>query len=106
MAKTTKGIGNASFSDATLRSAQDSVQDSREEYREPSPEDTVLLKLTRDRNEGRGLYVNVNDRNWFIPRGVTVTVPRYIAEVVERSILQDERTQLLIDELSARGDRF
>lgn len=69
-------------------------------------DDNVLLKLTRDRNEGRGLYVNVNDHNWFIPRGEVVAVPRYIAEVVERSVLQDERTQLLIDGLSAKSERF
>lgn len=71
-----------------------------------APDDNVLLKLTRDRNEGRGLYVNVNDHNWFIPRGEVVAVPRYIAEVVERSVLQDERTQMLIDGLSARSERF
>lgn len=69
-----------------------------------SPFDPVRIKLPRDRNEGKGLYVNVNDHNWFIPRGEIVVVPRYVAEVIENSIKQDERTQALIDRLAEKGE--
>ena len=61
------------------------------------------LRLARSQADGRGLYVNVNAHNFFIPRGETVTVPRYIAEVVEHSARQDEHTAGLIDALSERS---
>lgn len=66
------------------------------------PWEKVSLRLPRDRNEGRGLYVCVNDHSFFIPRGQEVLVPRFIYEVVDNSLRQDEATAAMIDGLAPR----
>ena len=62
------------------------------EVPEESPFDTVQIKLHRTKSGGNGQYVNVNDHNFFVPYNKVVNVPRYIAEVVENSVAQDEAT--------------
>lgn len=52
----------------------------------------VKIRLPFDPRKGKGMYVNVNNNNFFIPRGEDVEVPRYIAKVIENSINQDEKT--------------
>ena len=71
----------------------------KETVKTADPMEKVALRLPRDRNEGRGLFVSVNDIRYFIPRGETVQVPRCIAEVVENSLRQDEATLAMIDRL-------
>ena len=38
------------------------------------------------------LYVAVNGESYLIPRGVEVEVPYYIAEVIENSLKEDQKT--------------
>ena len=64
----------------------------------------MRIKLRRDKRLGSDLYVNVNNHNFLIKRGEPVEVPRYIAEVIENSIRQDEETELMIEELSKNAD--
>lgn len=59
----------------------------------------VKVKLPRYRNK-KGEYANVNNRNYFIPRGEVVEVPYFIAAILENSMNQDEETARLIDSLS------
>lgn len=59
----------------------------------------VKIKLARSRKDGKGQYVNVNNHSMWIPRGEVVEVPYYIAEVLENSAEQDERTAAMIDSL-------
>ena len=63
-------------------------------------EKMVTIKLAKGRKDGKGLYVNVNNHSMWIPRGEKVEVPWFIAEVLETSAEQDERTAALIDQLS------
>lgn len=65
----------------------------------------VKIKLPRTRKDGKGLYVNVNNHQFWIPRGEAVEVPWYIAEVIENSAAQDENTAALIDSLT-QGSNF
>lgn len=60
----------------------------------------VKVKLHRDKRSGKGLYVNVNNHNYFIPRGEVVEVPAFIAAVLENSATQDENTARLIERLT------
>lgn len=64
----------------------------------------VKIKLHRDKRSGKGLYVNVNNHNYFIPRGEAVEVPAFIAAVIENSAKQDEETARLIDSLTESAD--
>ncbi len=63
-------------------------------------DDMVKIKLHRDKNSGKGLFVNVNNRRYFIPRGEVVEVPLCIAEVIENSAAQDEHTAAMIERMT------
>lgn len=65
----------------------------------------VKIKLFKDNNKySNDVFVAVNGENYLIQRGKTVEVPDYIAEVLEHSMEQDERTAELISELSSKGE--
>lgn len=65
----------------------------------------VKIKLSRTRKDGKGQYVNVNNHSMWIPRGEVVEVPDYIAEVLQNSAEQDERTAAMIEALT-EGSNF
>jgi len=84
-------------------------QPTEQEFDQPmeaasDPKRMVNIKLHREKNKGKGIYVNVNNHNYFIPRGEVVSVPYYIAAVLENSALQDEQTARMIETLSAGAD--
>lgn len=74
---------------------------SAKEKKAPNPHDMVTINVPRIKGAGKGMYVSVNGNSWFVPWGKN-EVPRYIAEVVENSIEQDERTAEMIEELESR----
>lgn len=63
------------------------------------PKALVKVKLPLKKGD-KGLFVNVNNHNYFIPRGQVVEVPAFIAEVIENSVNQDEATMLRIAQLT------
>lgn len=71
---------------------------------ENDPWRKVKVKLRRDKRSGKGLYVNVNNHNYFIPRGEVVEVPAFVAAVIENSATQDEETARLIESLTESSD--
>lgn len=71
------------------------------------PMELVAFKLHR-RNPSdkvKGIYVNVNTKNHFIPYGKVVDIPRYVAEVIERSIASDEATADKMQEFSEAAEK-
>jgi len=56
------------------------------------PWEMESLTLTLDKKNRQPLYVNVNNHNYRIPRGIEVRVPRFVAEVVRNSQRQDMET--------------
>jgi len=61
----------------------------------------VNVRLPRDNNRYRDdLYVNLNDKNYLIKRGVTVQVPWCVAEIIRQSADADEKTAMMITELT------
>ena len=51
------------------------------------------IQLFKDNGRYKGdVFVSVNGRNYQIRRGVSVTVPAEVAEVLEHSQMQDELT--------------
>lgn len=56
-------------------------------------EKNVRIRLFKDNSRYKGdLFVSVNGVNYKIRRGVEVEVPPEVAEVLEHSQMQDERT--------------
>lgn len=57
----------------------------------------VPIRLMKDNYQYKDpLYVSVNDYTAYIPRGVEVEIPRYVAKAIEESTAQDESTAVLI----------
>ena len=55
-------------------------------------EDPVTIQLFKDGNKYKDdVFVGWNDRNFLIQRGVPVTVPRGVAEILQQSQEQDFR---------------
>lgn len=68
----------------------------------PVDEERVTIKLFKDTKEYKDdLTVVVNGKAFKIQRGVEVSVPKYVAEVIEHSAAQDEKTAQLIEGLIA-----
>ena len=68
-------------------------------------ENMVKIKLFKDNNKySNDVFVAVNGENYLIQRGKTVEVPDYVAEVLEHSMEQDEKTAELISSLSSKGE--
>ena len=82
-----------------------------EEPKVPWELQKVMIRLFRDNDRYKDdVTVEVNGRVWRIQRGVDVLVPRYVAEVVENSLSQDDRTAAMIqkesDEFKAKEKHF
>lgn len=81
---------------AETKSAKSEKDKMREHNRE-----LVTIRLFKDTGKyTNDLYVNVNDHNYIIKRGVEVKVPRYIADVIANSEKQDRNTAMMIERAS------
>lgn len=68
----------------------------------PEEEERVTIKLFKDNKDYKDdLTVVVNGKAYRIQRGVEVSVPKSVAEVIEHSATQDEKTAQLIESLVA-----
>lgn len=64
---------------------------------EYDPEEQVDIKLFKDsKNYKDPVFVGVNGRTYLIERGVTVSVPRCVAEIIERSEAQKQKADAFI----------
>ena len=62
-------------------------------------EKMVKILLPRGRkNEENFVIVSVNGRSWKIMRGVEVSVPEYVAEVLENSRMMAETARRYVSE--------
>ena len=62
-------------------------------------EKMVQILLPRGRkNEENFVIVSVNGRSWKIMRGVEVSVPDYVAEVLENGRMMAEAARRYVDE--------
>ena len=56
--------------------------------------ETVKIKLFRDDYRyKRPLYVSINGRNWLIPRGVEVELPKYVADFIDNLAKEEAEIQ-------------
>ena len=56
----------------------------------PYDQQKVSIKIPLTRDQKDDVFVGVNGKTWLIKRGVTVEVPRYVADLIERSESQAE----------------
>lgn len=62
----------------------------------------VTIKLFKDNGKYKDdVYVSVNDRSFLIKRGVEVSVPRFVEEVLKNSLSQDEYVASLVEKLQS-----
>lgn len=60
-------------------------------------EDMVSIFLFKDKDKyNSDLPVSINGTTWLIQRGVNVKVPRFVAEVINNSMIQDAKGSELI----------
>lgn len=65
---------------------------------EKQQDELVEIRLFKDGEKYRDdVIVAVNGKVWQIQRGVKVKVPKYVAEVLENSEMQDAKTADMID---------
>ena len=61
------------------------------EARKENAEKLVKIKLPLDKDHKDDVFVSVNERTWLIKRGVEVTVPECVKEVIRnREAMQAE----------------
>lgn len=66
-------------------------------------EKLVRIQLFKDNDRYKSdVFVAVNGRSFQIKRGVPVDVPEYVAEVLERSIRQDNDTAAMLERMAEK----
>lgn len=66
-------------------------------------EKLVRIQLFKDNDRYKDdVFVAVNGRSFQIRRGVPVDVPEYVAEVLERSIRQDNETAAMLERMAEK----
>ncbi len=85
---------------------KDNAAPEAEESAPLSPwDDLVEIRLFKDSGNYRDdVFVAVNGHNYQIQRGVTVKVPRCVAEVLNNSEIQDQRVAVMVEQLEREYD--
>lgn len=85
-------------------SAPDTVSNEPDGYDPWS--DLMEIKLVKDNDRYKDdLFVGVNGHRYNIQRGVYVNVPRCVADVIEKSQIQDVKVAEMIEELSQKDEK-
>lgn len=65
-------------------------------------EEKVPVRLFKDSSKYQDdVFVSVNGKGYLIQRGVEVMIPRFVAQVLEQSMEQDQRAAELMDQEAA-----
>jgi len=76
--------------------AEDFVQNAIDRQNEEVP-----IKLFKDNGKYKDdVFVQMGDKSFQIQRGVTVKVPRYVADIIRQSEKQDQSTATMIQKLA------
>ena len=92
----TEDIDNKTVPDTTQNISANVEAEAEEVIKNPE-EDMVSIFLFKDKDKyNSDLPVSINGTTWLIQRGVNVKVPRFVAEVINNSMLQDAKGRELI----------
>lgn len=68
--------------------------------------ETVPIKLFKDNGKYKDdVFVQMGDKSFQIQRGITVNVPRYVADIIRQSEKQDQNTATMIQKLTDDYER-
>ena len=70
---------------AATKKNEDKIEDKIESVAATEGEKKVMIRLPRSKEQSGGVFVSVNERTFLIQRGVPVTVPASVAEVIATS---------------------
>lgn len=70
---------------AATKKNEDKIEDKIESVAATEGEKKVTIRLPRSKEQSGGVFVSVNERTFLIQRGVPVTVPASVAEVIATS---------------------
>ena len=92
----TEDIDNKTVSDTKQNNSANVEAEAEEVIKNPE-EDMVSIFLFKDKDKyNSDLPVSINGTTWLIQRGVNVKVPRFVAEVINNSMIQDAKGSELI----------
>lgn len=92
----TEDIDNKTVPDTTQNNSANVEAEAEEVIKNPE-EDMVSIFLFKDKDKyNSDLPVSINGTTWLIQRGVNVKVPRFVAEVINNSMIQDAKGSELI----------
>lgn len=92
----TEDIDNKTVPDTTQNNNANVEAEEEEVIKNPE-EDMVSIFLFKDKDKyNSDLPVSINGTTWLIQRGVNVKVPRFVAEVINNSMIQDAKGSELI----------
>ncbi len=83
--------------DIDNKTVPDTTQNNSANVEAEAEEDMVSIFLFKDKDKyNSDLPVSINGTTWLIQRGVNVKVPRFVAEVINNSMIQDAKGSELI----------
>lgn len=92
----TEDIDNKTVPDTAQNNSANVEAEAEEVIKNPE-EDMVNIFLFKDKDKyNSDLPVSINGKTWLIQRGVNVKVPRFVAEVINNSMIQDAKGSELI----------
>lgn len=92
----TEDIDNKTVPDTAQNNSANVEAEAEEVIKNPE-EDMVSIFLFKDKDKyNSDLPVSINGTTWLIQRGVNVKVPRFVAEVINNSMIQDAKGSELI----------
>lgn len=92
----TEDIDNKTVPDTEQNNSANVEAEAEEVIKNPE-EDMVSIFLFKDKDKyNSDLPVSINGTTWLIQRGVNVKVPRFVAEVINNSMIQDAKGSELI----------
>ena len=92
-------MAKAKTIDEEIMNGEDTMTDV-EEVETEDPNEKVTIRVPRIHpKEDPNLFVGINGKNYIIPRGKAVKVPRFVKEEIERSEKAKDRFYETVEEL-------
>lgn len=85
--------------DAKLAAAEEQAQAAAKATDQELKSQMVRIRIPRSRSNNAPVYVALNDYNAMIPRGVLVSVPKYVYLHLQECLDADEAAALKLDQM-------
>ena len=83
-----------------LKAAEEKNSAQAERKEKTAPDDMVPIKLYKDGEKYKNpLFVGINGKTWFIPRGIPFLVPRMVSDFIESNISEEAAVMEKLDKM-------